>query len=464
MKILKKIKDEKSPDNPFLIITAVAGLTTDSFANFVLILALIVIGIIVFLVLLNVAQKIVGNYLERREQEMREEAATRIRLFLQAPNQPDHREALRSYLNHIDIIEMASEALSEVEQDKLRQLFIEIGAGHLLEQQARQARRKWQRVQALLLLGWLGSAENILVLKEALNDEDSDIGYAAAEALSRYNSEIAYRMLIDTLNDENLSRSRLAAFIESSRFKNVVPLLIDRADNSKPAVRFWIAYLLGRTHDPSALTLLSKMADDDSADVRASACEALGELGSKKASPVLQRKLRDSDWPVRSHVAKSIGKIGDDELIPDLLPLLHDPHWWVRQNVTLTLERFGKKSVPYLKELLRDRDRFTRNKAAELLGRLGIISAEISKLSGTESEAGAAHDFLVVVGQAEALRIIEDEALSSTNATIQSRLAAILGEIGSQRSLPVLEELHHSNISTVRRSANQAIERIRGAA
>lgn len=116
-------------------------------------------------------------------------------------------------------------------------------------------------------MGWLRDPDGIRVLEKALFDPDLDINLAAAHSLSEYDMKDAYLILFDTLSDGRLPYSRLAAFLEESRFSQPLPILLDRAEDFRPKVRFWIAYLLGTIHDTKASTVLIKLAEDENADV-----------------------------------------------------------------------------------------------------------------------------------------------------------------------------------------------------
>ncbi len=436
----------------------------EAFAALVLRLALLAISIALLAVVLNLAQRLVNERQEQRLRRLYEEAKQAIGALLKSPKDKQCREVLSSYLGRLEVLKRASEFFSDADRETLRQVLIELEAGSRLEEQARRGRRKWRRVQALFLLGWLKPAASVPLLEESLYDPDSDITYTAAKALAEYNLEAAYRALLDALDKAPISRSRLAAFLESSRCPGAVALLCERASDPNPALRFWLAYLLGQTRDRRALPALLALARDPDANVRANAAEALGQLGDRRrTTPAIKKLLRDSEWIVRAHAAKAVGAAGDERLIRELVPLLRDQQWWVRQDSALALERLGPPAIPYLAAMLNDSDRFARNKAAEVLGRLGVVSEQIAKLSGPREEAEAARDFLLAICRAEAVGIIEEEALSADPVT-QGRLVDILGEVTEVGLLPLLEQLRRSEVPQVRERAERAIARIKNAA
>lgn len=435
----------------------------DAFTELVLRLALLSISIAFLAITLNLAQRLANERQEQRLRHLYEEAKQAIGALLKSPKDRQCREALRSYLGQLELLKQASESLSDLDRERLCQALIELGAGSRLEEQARRGRRKWRRIQALFLLGWLKPAASVSLLQRSLYDPDPDVAYAAAKALAEYDLEAAYRALLDALDRAPISRSRLAAFLESSRCPRAVALLCERASDPSPEVRFWAAYLLGQMRDRRALPALLALARDRDANVRANAAEALGQLGDQRASPAIKELLGDSEWIVRAHAAKAAGALGDKRLIKELMPLLRDRQWWVRQDSALALERLGPPAIPYLTAMLNDPDRFARNKAAEVLGRLGVISDQIAKLSGPRQEAEAARDLLLAICRAEAVGIIEEEALCADPIT-QIWLIDILAEVTAAGFLPLLEQLSQSEVPEVRERAERAIARIRSAA
>lgn len=438
-----------------------------AFARTVLMLALITIAFVIALILLNVFQKILYNRLEQRRQNKLERANTLFTRLQRDPSGKLTKNSFRGFLKHLNILESAAnERLSGSENEKVRLILIQLGAGDVLEKQARRSRLKWRQIQALSLLGWLRPNKNLPLLNEALYDPDRDIIATAVSSLAKYSDVRAYRLLLEALDAERLPLSRLTSFIEISNCKNKLPLLIEQARNSNPKVRFWIAYLLGKTGRPEALTILASLSKDRDYNVRVGAAQALGELGDKRGIALTKTLLQDDEWPVRLHAAKAAGDLRAEELIPDLIKLLKDSQWWVRENSALALERFGPVAIPYLKDLLTSDDRFAENKAAEILGRLGVIEEQIGKLTASPREANSAHKFLVTVGRAEAINIIEVAAINA-EPEISIKLIGILGEIGNPDAETTLKYLTRGQFDDqVKKEADETLKilKVKGAA
>jgi HEAT repeat protein len=105
--------------------------------------------------------------------------------------------------------------------------------------------------------------------------------------------------------------------------------------------------------------------------LRARAVSLLGEVG-KKAVPSLVKVLRDRDEAVKVAALQALraSKAEAREAIPELMLLLGDPR--VRSQASLTLGSIGKEAMPaLLKALDNEDDDYTRVGAAMTLGHLG---------------------------------------------------------------------------------------------
>lgn len=447
-----------------LVLLMISALQSQSaFASVVLPFALLMIAVVLLLVVLNVIQRILIDRHQKSEELLREVTIAAIFKALETDDHAHALELMRPYLRRIDLIDSITSDFPQEDIDRLRHLLIELGAGAYFADGARRSRQKWRQVSNIISLGWLRDPNSIGLLYDAALDPDPDIGLAACRSLSQYNSAPAYEILCDILREGRLPGSRIVALLETSRFLKAADVLREMAADPNPKVRSWIAYLLGRTRRTAVLPVVSAMANDPDPMVRTNAARALGDIGNIAALTTVRKLLYDDNWIVRTRAAKAAGQIGSPKFINDLTSLLHDSKWWPRQNSALALEHIGRASAPALEMLLNDKDRFARNKAAEILGRLGIINEQIAALSGPPQEAEKAAEFLFKVGRAEAVGIIES-AIPEADANTQAILAEILGKVRNASSLTVLRSLEKSRAAKVRKAATQAIGRIEEAA
>jgi vesicle coat complex subunit len=128
---------------------------------------------------------------------------------------------------------------------------------------------------------------------------------------------------------------------------------------------------------PSAiLPALAKALHDPSEMVRRRAARALGDLGPLAAPAVspLVSALRDPDPSVRMDAAGSLGRIGQDAraAIPALIEFVGDDDARVRTIAGVALRRMGPYAVPPLMKCLARPEPIVRERAAVLLGQIGI--------------------------------------------------------------------------------------------
>jgi HEAT repeat protein len=336
---------------------------------------------------------------ERRHAGEVEQLRGRLQELLAAANNGDPAAALELSAP-LPLVREASAALTVAEQEQLRQRLIEAGAALRVEDRAARSRRRWPRAAELELLGWLHSESSIAILADELAGPDRDLAYVAAQALAAYDSADAYVVLTDALVAKRLPRSRIATLLEGARYREVAVALERLATHPDPAVRFWVAYLLGRTGDASRHAALEQLAGDHDPNVRANAVDALGELGCGDAAAAL---LSDSDWVVRSHAARAAAAADPTDLGPQLAQLLADRFWWVRQNAARALVRLGPTAVAHVLPMLHSDDRFARNKAAEVLVTLGYVDDQVAVVaSGSARDLERARTVLIDVARAGA--------------------------------------------------------------
>lgn len=316
----------------------------------------------------------------------------------------------------------ASRGLSGEQQRRLRAKLDAAGVTEAVEGRVHFARRKWQRIEAVSLLGWLGRRRSIELLAATLRNDDRDLAYCAGQSLGEYADFDAYRVLLAALATELLPRSRVATLLEDSPCPQATALLVDQAASHDPKVRFWIAYLLGRTHDPGTAETLRALAADEDLNVRANATEALGDVGDTTAIRAL---LRDPEWLVRAHAAKAARAAKASELAPELANLLSDRHWWVRQNAMLALQQLDSAAVGPVRLVLESEDRFARNKATEILAHVGYVSEQLALLGGAPNEA-AAWRFALALGRAEGTAELQAAAAGASDPTLRHQIEHLL--------------------------------------
>jgi HEAT repeat protein len=111
-----------------------------------------------------------------------------------------------------------------------------------------------------------------------------------------------------------------------------------RADrNDDRDVKRYLALVLGRLGDPSAIPSLERSARDPDALVRLYSVWALGMLGDRNAVPMIVADSETDDPGARKMAAYVLGKLGDPRAIPRLTAMTGDHAADVRWNAAIAL-------------------------------------------------------------------------------------------------------------------------------
>ena len=388
-------------------------------------LALAAIGACVLIALSAVVEQS-RKRLRRRRRRQATESLAALGARIGSMTGAERERSLNDLIKHL---ELTRDALERMPDTDVRSRLAAAGLSLRVAPELDEAHGRWHRVAAAAVLGLLGSSDSIPPLSLALDERDADVAYAAAQALSRYAEPEACEALLDALTAERLPPARIAALIETFPCPDARELIEPRAGADDARVRYWACYLLGRLGDQLSLPVIERLAHDPSDDVRANAADAIACF---PAQTVLGDLLDDESWVVRSHAARSAGITGELTLAPRLGELLEDPAWWVRQNAANALADIGEGAIPVLVAQLRSSDRFARNKAAEVLVRIGYAAEQVQALREGGLAGDEARRFLIDLGRAEALATIATAAQTTSDPALRSRLIDVLEGIGTE--------------------------------
>jgi len=189
------------------------------------------------------------------------------------------------------------------------------------------------RMQAALSLGEMNAKQAIPALKDALEEESSEVAFAAAKALADLGDQGGEGVLIAVLSGERkdapgiITNARREA---ERRLKHPEGLLLMGAEDGIGAMfgpaamaieaakdasdlngkgapgRAAAASYLAKDPDPYAVALLEWALGDDSSFVRVEAAKGLGERGNAASVAKLMPLLQDRKNSVRTMAAASI--------------------------------------------------------------------------------------------------------------------------------------------------------------
>ena len=173
---------------------------------------------------------------------------------------------------------------------------------------------------------------------------------------------------------------------------------------------------------------LSELLADQDPDMRRTAAEALGKIGRDSSMTALIAALQDGEARVRAAAALALGRIGQAESAPALVRSLADPAEMVRVAAAMALGELESSefSEALILEKFRPLDNTERLAAGRALLGLGAVSFSQE-----------------VVG-----------ALRDPSPRIRQVAAAVLGESGDPKAIPLLVTLLQSDrVADVRSEA-----------
>ncbi len=278
----------------------------------------------------------------------------------------------------------------------------------------------------------------------------------------------------------------------------VVDALLKAIDDENPKVRLEAIYTLGTIARPplpdAAAAQLVKALDHYDPAVRAAAARVVARLDVKSAGDSLIRALNDSQAPVRYAAMRALGVMHESRAVPALTEQFN--YYGKGEGAWSALDALAHladpSSVPLFKAHLADKDPFLRRGSAEGLGRVGdtseVSALEIGAGNDTAETVRAAMAFaLQKVGRNYLPRLVESmdseraapqiaeylielgppvaaqlqSHLKDPSPAIRGNVATVLGAIGDEATLAVLQPLTADKDRGVAQAATRAIERIK---
>jgi HEAT repeat protein len=251
---------------------------------------------------------------------------------------------------------------------------------------AQRSRYKWQRIEALLAIGFIGTPQALDILKKSICSKEGDVAYFSMLSLGRIKTAGSAKILMDAIRMHVSSGYEVASIVETFP-ATVADDLIDIAENGDPTVRFWAIRIIGRFKPKKYIKRICGLTHDDLPDIRAAACECLGELADVSTKDVIKQRLADTVWFVRMHAVRAIAEIAKEDCIPDVSSLLmRDTNWYVKRAVKEAMEKYVDKAIPYIRKAFASEDLDARKDCVEIIEVAGYLKKMFDDiLSGEET-------------------------------------------------------------------------------
>ncbi len=300
---------------------------------------------------------------------------------------------------------------------------------------AATADRPELRLAGLAGIGYTKPTERVVrVVRSHLDDDDARVRTRAARAGARLADDRLLDALLERLDDPDPEVRRSATVaVGTLEDERAIPALADRLDDTLEAVRLAAVDALGATGSPAAVEPLADAVTDDEPTVQRLGTYALVALLSEADATAIQA--------VRDAILTLVTGDESDRLRPvvtelaeaiDRQPERRNATWLLAQLMTTDA---GGEPIGVLVDRLADADVHTAKAAANGLRRGPPDRVEPALLDRLRSadEDDRGHD----------------------------RYVHVLGDVGSQRALTVLQRTHDEAESAVtRRRAEGAIDRI----
>jgi HEAT repeat protein len=220
-------------------------------------------------------------------------------------------------------------------------------------------------IRAVDALSRTGDPQVVKPLLDCLRHQDDIVRSGAATALGQLGDARAVDPLLAVLQDQN-QQVALAACGALSKLgdRRAVEPVIALLASASADLRTTAAETLGKLRDTQAVLPVVALLKDVAKTVREAAAIALGSLRDERAIEALVMAMTDSESLVRQSAIRSLRLI--------------DPYW-ERSEAALRM-------APALQELLRSREYWIRQSAAEVLSKLGQAQPH-NKALATESDS-----------------------------------------------------------------------------
>ena len=186
------------------------------------------------------------------------------------------------------------------------------------------------RTSAANALGKLHARAALPALRQALDDKETDVVFAAADALTEMDDPAAYQLYYGVLTGERKSGHGLLVD-QAKVFKDRKHLAQMGFERGLGAVPFggW------------GYTAFQALHQDDVSPVRAEAAEALASDPDPRSGEALVKAAHDKSWIVRASALNAISKRADAKLLPQIGDLLADQKDAVQYAAAATVVRLS---------------------------------------------------------------------------------------------------------------------------
>jgi HEAT repeat protein len=240
--------------------------------------------------------------------------------------------------------------------------------------------------------------------------------------------------------------------------------LIKAIDHYDPAIRAGAARVAGRLKVKTATDTLLKAVNDSSAAVRIAAIRALGEIRDERAIQAITDQLSYYDKGEGAAVAlEALARIAHSSSAPVFAARLHSKDARQRRAAVEGIARIGDKEAVarFVFDVNQDESDGVRAAMTYALHRHGYVNyaARMLDFLYYDEPARQVQGYIMELGPA--IVPAASPRLKDPDPGVRARLAEVLGAVGDQSTIAILEPLKHDSEREVVSAATHAIERIK---
>jgi HEAT repeat protein len=228
------------------------------------------------------------------------------------------------------------------------------------------------RAAAVSALATLGSREDLPLVKELI-DNDWYIREAAVSALAKLGSREDFPIVFEISKLGMHARFAMRGAVEKIGSKenvSIAQILLKCGYSLLQEAAVTAIVKHGMTE---YLPLVKELLKDDDSNVRKAAVNALAKLGSGEDVPLVKELIeKDDSNNVRAAAVSALATLGSREDLPLVKKLLKDDDSNVREAAVNALAKLGsREDLPLVKELLKDVDMYVQAAVFDALVELG---------------------------------------------------------------------------------------------
>ena len=317
------------------------------------------------------------------------------------------------------------------------------------------------------------AGENRQATKIYKNIYESDNSIAIRTAalrgmVSTASSKDAVKIIVDVLNDSDVKMQTvaigLAGEIEGTAATKALAKNFGRLSSSGKVQM--LSALAGRG-DSAALPQVVKAVKSEDQAVKVAALKALRDMGDASVVTLLAEAAADTKGEVRQQARGSLYRLRGDEIDPAIVGAIDSADAAVKvELIKAAGERHNSKAVAALLKTTKDADRKVRVESIKVLRDIagakdlaGLVDVLVNTQSLTELKAAekAVATVAAKADKSKATEIVLSACLSAKDKKIKGSLMELLGSIGDDKALPLLDGALTDSDADIKASAIRAL-------